>query len=296
MEVFNDSILEDTKQVSPIIICDLKKMDPQLDKIKKNLTPSKLVAQGFFKNLYANSMTQIGLNKAYNAMVNKITTNIIPTMNSEVEEIVKIFQTSGIINRNESVPKDYIRIRFLGTASESVPSFVGVSVMVPYELDLKKMMNAEAFTEDDVKKHFDDIKGYWNLLENQGNAEGLVQLLSKINDKELEFYGKAKDYATTIAGKTLTRVFGVDALMCTSKGCRNIKYFPDPWISFCLNMCMLRIKDNESNWEVRFNLTSWESSKAFDSCTAKYGMEVVLYYKTKKKLFGCDFERNGITY
>jgi len=296
MEVFNSSVMEDTKQVSPIIVCDLKKSDPQIDQLKTKMSPSKIVAQGYFKNLYADNMTDAGVNKASDAMIKKVMNNIIPTMHSDIDEIVKIFQTSGLVKRNESVPKEYIRVNFLGTQKDAVPTYVGVSVTVPYELDLKKMMSVEGFTEEDVKKHFDDIKGYWNLLENSSSTDGLVQLLSKINDQELSFYGKARDYATIMAGKTLTRVFGVDALMCASKGCKNIKYCPDPWISFCINMRLLRLKENNPNWEVKFGLTSWETSNAFQSCTAKYFMEVVVYYKTVKKLFGCDFERNGITY
>jgi hypothetical protein len=61
-------------------------------------------------------------------------------------------------------------------------------------------------------------------------------------------------------------------------------------------MSLLRIKDNAPNWEVEFKLTSWESAKAFDSCNAKYYMKITIYYKTVKKMFGCDFVRNGITY
>lgn len=296
MEVFNESLLSDVKHVSPLIVNDLKKTDAQLEKIKESMTPSRIVAQGYFKNLIANNMTEAGMNKAYDSMTRKVINNIIPRVHEDVDEVIKIFQTSGIVKRNETVPKEYYTVSFLGSKDNAIPEYVGIGIPVSFELDLKKMMQFEGFSESDVKDHFDDIKGYWNLLENSSNTEGLVQLLKKINDKEDSFYAKAKDYATTIAGKTLTRLFGVTALMCTSKGCKNIKYCPDPWISFCLNMSLLRIKDNAPNWEVEFKLTSWESAKSFDSCNAKYYMKITIYYKTVKKMFGCDFVRNGITY
>lgn len=296
MEVFNDSLLGSSK-TQPLIISDLKKTDIQVAKIKEHLTPSKIIAQGFFKNLYANNMTEAGAEKAYSAMASKIINNIVPTTRPEIDEIVKLYQTAGLIKRNETVPKDFVKMYVLGSKDNAIPEYVGVSLAMPFELDTKKLMTSEGFTEDDVKKHFDDIKAYWALLESGAADSGsFSSMLAKVNDCEDSFYSKACDYNNIIAGKTLTRNFGVRALCCTHKGCRNIKYCPDPWISFCLEMNTLRIKDNKPDFEVQFKLKEWESSKAFDSCSAKYFMEVVLYYKVNKKLFGMEFERNGTTY
>lgn len=295
MDAFNSGILNDTKHISPIIVNDLKKTNPQLEKIRNKMTPSRVMTEGYFKNLMANNMTQSGINSVNGNLMSKITNGVIPIMSDEVNEIVKIFQTSGLINRNESVPGDYYNIRFLG-GDNAVPNYVGVSAYVPYELNLKELMRMEGFTEDDVKKHFNDIKGYWNLLSNGGAATGMVDLLNKVNNDEDEFYGKVKDFFTTVAGKTLTYLYSVKALMCTSKGCKNIGYCPDPWISIFLSGDVMRLKGNEPNWSVRFNLTSWETAEAFNKCTAKYFMEVSLFYKVNKKLFGCTFERNGTTY
>ena len=297
MNVFNDSIMYDSKKVAPLIISDLAKVDPQLQKIKDKLTPNTIIAQGFFKNLVSHNMTQAGVNKASDAITSRVVNGIIPTVSDEIDEVVKLFQPTGMVTRNESVPKDYFRIRCLGHDKSDIPEYVGVSAFVPYELNLKELMRQEGFTENDVKNHFNDVKGYWTLVNSGGNASGLVELCNKINEKEDEFFHKICDYTTVMAGKTLTRSFGVDAFVMTSKGCKNIGYFPDPWISVFVRTDLLRLKDNNPNWSVRFNLTSWESGDGFKGCTAKYYMEVTLYYKCKGKIFGgCTFERNGITY
>ena len=128
MEVFNESLLSDVKHVSPLIVNDLKKTDAQLEKIKESMTPSRIVAQGYFKNLIANNMTEAGMNKAYDSMTRKVINNIVPRVHEDVDEVIKIFQTSGIVKRNETVPKDYYTVAFLGSKDNAIPEYVGIGI------------------------------------------------------------------------------------------------------------------------------------------------------------------------
>lgn len=296
METFNESIMARTG--APIVVSNLGKTDPQIDKVKRSMQPKTVLAQGYFKDLVRSNMTEAGCNKAYNDITKKIINNLIPTVTSEIDEITKIFQGAGLIKRNETVPKELFKLSALGSNDAAVPKYVGIKVPIPYELDLKKLCLAESMKEGEVDDHFSDIKAYWGLLSN-GSApnDGIVELFKKINDTENRFYSKAKDYNAIMAGKTLTRDFGVDALVTTHKACASIVYYPDPWISFCLNMCLLRLRENNPNWEFSFNLSSWESHKAYQSCTATYYAAITIYYKVINKMFGgCQFERNGRTY
>lgn len=295
---FNSNILNSLSKDGPIITDSFSKsMDSQLARVAKHLTPRETVTQGYLKHLLLskNNMTQRGVQSAHDIFVNKLSA-IIPAADEETNEIAKLVQTAGFILRDENILKEYFKIRYFGNAEKSIPEYIGLTTPIQFKLDNNLLMKTENFTEKDVINHFNDIKAYWSILDS-GSSSGVVELVKKINTIEDEFFTKARDFNSAMSGKLFNRPFNTVSLCLTSKSAKNVKYYTDPWLGFCVSMESLRIKDNAPNFMISFDLASFSDIKEVQNKIATYFASITLFYKVTKPFFGSfKFERNGVIY
>jgi hypothetical protein len=266
--------------------------DNDINNIKKMLENKVVLAEGKYDALVKMNMSPGAMNKTFYEVSKKISANILPVVTDEVNEIAKSLSTLNIVNPNNSVPTDFYKLICYGKTKEAYPDVVGVTACVPYELNLKEVMKAEGFTEDELKTQLDNIKAWWTMA-SQGASSPMIDLAKTINSKEDELYKKACDYVNIVAGKTLTKPYNVSAIYALNKNCGALRYYQDPWITFFTKMICMRIKENMPYYEISFDLTSLGSSNSFNSCTAKYYTTVTLHYKVNKSMFKIQFERNG---
>lgn len=295
---FNSNILNSLSKDGPIITDSFSKsMDSQLVRVAKHLTPRETVTRGYLKNLLLakNNMTQSGMQSTHDAFVNKLS-GITSSADEEINEIAKLVQTAGFILRDENIPKEYFKLQFFGNAGKSMPEYVGLTTPIQFKLDNNLLMKTENFTEKDVINHFNDVKAYWSILDS-GASSGVVELVKKINTIEDEFFTKARDFNSAMSGKLFNRPFNTVSLCLTSKGSKNVKYYTDPWIGFCVRMESLRIKDSAPNFMISFDLASFSDMKEVQNKIATYFASITLFYKVTKPFIGSfKFERNGIVY
>lgn len=300
--VFNETGM--TSKYGPMIIGDSSGLDNRVNVIHKMLTPAELKLQGSIDAFAiaaakANNMTDSGCDTAYYDIISKIQNNkeILNSATEEFYQITDIYQKSGFIKPNKTVP-EYYKFSFLGNDKNKLPLYIGLTRYMPFELDLKKLFQIENLKEEQIKDHFQKVKAYWDMIESTSNPENLMNIAKTITEEEDDFYSKVKDYSSYMAGKTLTSLYSCNALCVLNKGCKNIKYCQDPYIAFCILIELMRIKDNAPNWSMGFKLTSWESSKDFNQTTAVYSVAPTIYYKVIPPRFlgKCSFERNGKTY
>lgn len=294
---FNSNLLNNINKDSPIIVDSFSKtLDSQMTKIRNQLTPRRTVSEGYLSNLLLakNNMTQTGMVSAGRAFTDKLKA-MMPAYCEECDEITRLLQTSGFIVRDENIPHEYYKLLFFGNSDKNVPTYIGLLLPVQFKLDNKLLMKTENFTEKEVIDHFNDVKAYWSILESGGT--GIIELVKKINDDEDSFFAKARDFNSIMSGKLFNRPYNTVSLALTSKSAKNIKYFSDPWLGFCVEMETMRIKNNAPHFMVKFELASFSNLKEVQNKMATYYASIVLFYKVEKPLLGSfKFERNGVIY
>lgn len=293
----NDFNYKSLTKNGPLIIDTQSSMiDPQVAKVAKHLSNKKLNYHGHINHLLLsrNNMTDAGIRYAHDGFLDKLK-SILPSANEEVNELTKLIQTSGYTVLDQSIPDDYIHVSsFFGSSNQSIPTYIGLSMVTKFKLDNKLLMKQQQFTEKDVINHFDDVKAYWNLIESGAASSALIELVKKINNDEDSFFVKARDFNASMAGKLFNRPYNTVSLALTSKGAKNVKYYTDPWIGFCTKMQNMRIKNGDPNFMITYNLASFDDIKEIQNHIGTYYLEITLYYSVTKPFLGSfKFERNG---